>query len=177
MYIYCVYPAISKSPKQLPNCLKITETCLVLIVFNVVIHFYCYHFFLSSTRIRYKNALLGPWLNNTEVFFTLKTTQCQDKLYFFFLQIALISIVTYIINNNKWYQFVNCLGRWILVMRWVTFVTGIFQTFMVQRCYNLLCKASLNKVNYDCMKKAIPKNLSRFYVFVDNFNHYLSTIR
>jgi hypothetical protein len=24
MYIYCVYPAISKSPKHLPNCPKIT---------------------------------------------------------------------------------------------------------------------------------------------------------
>jgi hypothetical protein len=26
MYVYCVYPAISKGPKQLPNCLKITGT-------------------------------------------------------------------------------------------------------------------------------------------------------
>ena len=33
MYVYCVYPAISKSLKQLPNCLKITETRDVLIVF------------------------------------------------------------------------------------------------------------------------------------------------
>ena len=30
------YPAISKSPKQLPNYLKITETSVVLIVFNCV---------------------------------------------------------------------------------------------------------------------------------------------
>ena len=36
MYIYCVCPAISKSPKQLPNCLKIAETSVVLIVFNGV---------------------------------------------------------------------------------------------------------------------------------------------
>ena len=34
MYIYCVYPAISKSPKQLPNCLKIAETSIVLNVFK-----------------------------------------------------------------------------------------------------------------------------------------------
>ena len=34
MYVYCIYPAISKSPKHLPNCLKITETSVVLIVFN-----------------------------------------------------------------------------------------------------------------------------------------------
>ena len=37
MYVYCVYPAISKSPKQLPNCLKIAETSVVLIVFIGVI--------------------------------------------------------------------------------------------------------------------------------------------
>ena len=37
MYIYCVYPVISKSPKQLTNCLKIAETSVILIVFNGVI--------------------------------------------------------------------------------------------------------------------------------------------
>ena len=31
MYVYCVYPAISKSQKLLPNCLKIAETSVVLI--------------------------------------------------------------------------------------------------------------------------------------------------
>ena len=30
MYIYCVYPVISKSPKQLTNCLKIAATSVVL---------------------------------------------------------------------------------------------------------------------------------------------------
>jgi hypothetical protein len=34
MYIYCVYPAISKSPKPLPKCLKIAKTSVVLIGFN-----------------------------------------------------------------------------------------------------------------------------------------------
>ena len=34
MYIYCVYPAISKSPKDLPNFQKIAETSVFLIVFN-----------------------------------------------------------------------------------------------------------------------------------------------
>ena len=33
MYAYCVYPAISKSQKQQPNCLKSAETSVVLIVF------------------------------------------------------------------------------------------------------------------------------------------------
>ena len=65
MYVYCVYPAISKSQKQLPNCLQLTETSVFLIVsvesyvtlepiplpfyFPVALH-------ESDTR----NALLGP---------------------------------------------------------------------------------------------------------------------
>jgi len=32
MYVYCVYPATSKSQKQLPNCLQLAETSVVLIV-------------------------------------------------------------------------------------------------------------------------------------------------
>jgi hypothetical protein len=34
MYRYCVYPANSKGPKQLPNCLKIAEASVVLNVFK-----------------------------------------------------------------------------------------------------------------------------------------------
>jgi len=34
MYGYCVYPANSKGPKPLPNCLKIAETSVVLNVFK-----------------------------------------------------------------------------------------------------------------------------------------------
>jgi len=52
MYAYCVYPAVSKSPKQLSNCLKIAETSVVPIVFNRVL--YCYRF-LSSL---YMNQVL-----------------------------------------------------------------------------------------------------------------------
>jgi hypothetical protein len=38
MYVYCAYPAISSSPTQLPNCLKIVEISVILIiVFNGVI--------------------------------------------------------------------------------------------------------------------------------------------
>jgi hypothetical protein len=49
-----------KAPKQLPYCLKRTETSIVLIVFYgvlcEVLHFYCYRF---STWIRYqKNDIL-----------------------------------------------------------------------------------------------------------------------
>jgi hypothetical protein len=34
MYIYCLYPAISKSQKQLPNCLKIADTSAVHAIFQ-----------------------------------------------------------------------------------------------------------------------------------------------
>jgi len=36
-YLYCVYPAMSISPRQQPNCLKIAETSVVIIVFNGVL--------------------------------------------------------------------------------------------------------------------------------------------
>jgi hypothetical protein len=32
MYVYCVYPVMSKSPKQVLTCLKIAETSVVVIV-------------------------------------------------------------------------------------------------------------------------------------------------
>jgi hypothetical protein len=35
--VYCVYPTISKDPKQLPNYLKKAETSIVLHVFKGVI--------------------------------------------------------------------------------------------------------------------------------------------
>jgi hypothetical protein len=37
MYVYCVYPAISKGPEQLPNFLKIAKTSVILNVFKGVI--------------------------------------------------------------------------------------------------------------------------------------------
>ena len=37
MYVYCVYPAISKGPEQLPNFLKIAKTRVILNVFKGVI--------------------------------------------------------------------------------------------------------------------------------------------
>ena len=62
MSIYCVYPAILKSPKQLLNCLKIAETSVVLNIFKCVIcdvstytatvSFYC------STGIRYQKSYI-----------------------------------------------------------------------------------------------------------------------
>ena len=37
LYLYCVYPTMSKCSKQLPSCMKIAETSVVLIVFNEVL--------------------------------------------------------------------------------------------------------------------------------------------
>jgi len=54
MYVHCAYPA--KSPKQVPNCLKIADTSVVIIIFNGVLwslRLYCYSFLLS----RYKNQV------------------------------------------------------------------------------------------------------------------------
>ena len=36
MYVYCAYRAMSKSPKQLPYCLKGTEASVVLLIWNGV---------------------------------------------------------------------------------------------------------------------------------------------
>ena len=62
MYVYCVYPAISKSPKQLPNCLKITETRVVLNVLKCIIcdvSDYTVTFsFCCSTGIRYQKSYI-----------------------------------------------------------------------------------------------------------------------
>jgi hypothetical protein len=67
------YPAITKSPKHLPNCLKIAETSVVLIVFNGVICDVSAKLlpFLSVCTLHEsgtRNALLGPPLDNTEVY-------------------------------------------------------------------------------------------------------------
>ena len=39
MYVYCVDPAMSKSPKQLPNCLQIAETKVRS--YTVTISYHC----------------------------------------------------------------------------------------------------------------------------------------
>jgi hypothetical protein len=59
--VSCVYPAMSKSPKQLLNCLKRAEAIVILIVFNVKSMLILLPFFTvtlqeSGTR----NALLRP---------------------------------------------------------------------------------------------------------------------
>ena len=63
MYVYCVYPAISRGPKELPNFLKIAETNVVLKVFkNVICDISAYTVtvsFCCSTGMRYqKNYIL-----------------------------------------------------------------------------------------------------------------------
>ena len=37
MYVYCVYTAMLKAPKQLSNCLKRAETRVVLVIFDDVL--------------------------------------------------------------------------------------------------------------------------------------------
>jgi hypothetical protein len=52
MYVYYIYPAMSKNPNKLPNSLKRTETSVILIVFDGVLYevLYCY-LFLQSLNI------------------------------------------------------------------------------------------------------------------------------
>jgi len=62
MYEYCVYPAMSKGPKQLPNCLEKAETSVLRKVFKgvncdvsaytVTVSFHC------STGIRYQKSYI-----------------------------------------------------------------------------------------------------------------------
>ena len=79
-----------KSPKQLPNCLKITQTSVVLIIFN------CFTCDIGTCTVTVsvalhesgtRNALLGTRLNNTEVYLTpllvLEITQLQDKYLYY----------------------------------------------------------------------------------------------
>ena len=74
MYIYCVYPGLSKSPKQLPNCLKIAEASVVLILFNGVIFDVSAYtvtiFTVALNESGTRNNILGPWLFITEVYLT-----------------------------------------------------------------------------------------------------------
>jgi len=62
-YVYCVYPAISKSPKQPPNCLKIAETSVVLVIFiGVICDVSAYTVAISSCRsheLGTRNGLLS----------------------------------------------------------------------------------------------------------------------
>ena len=55
MYVYCVYPAMSSSPKQRTHCLKRAETSVVLILFHgflfkVYAHTATVSYSRSSTR-------------------------------------------------------------------------------------------------------------------------------
>jgi hypothetical protein len=57
--LYCVYPAISKSPKQMPNFMKIAEPSVVSSVSELILlPFLSVALYKSGTR----NALLGPIL-------------------------------------------------------------------------------------------------------------------
>ena len=61
MYVYCVYPSMSISPKLVPNCLKIVETSVVIIVFNrVLCEVRAYTGTVALQESDTRKALLGP---------------------------------------------------------------------------------------------------------------------
>jgi hypothetical protein len=57
LYLYCVYPTMSKCSKQLPSCMKIAETSVVLIVFNEVLCEVLFSY-RNSTWIRYQKSFI-----------------------------------------------------------------------------------------------------------------------
>ena len=130
MYLYCVYPAISKSPKHLPNCLKITEARVALIVFNGVIcdvsTYTVTISFCRSSWSRYQKS--GPWPNNTKVYLTpFISTQNHTMAGFCFC------LIMAIINLDKYnfftvwvfvkYQHLSCLKTMTINMYF--FIKGI----------------------------------------------------
>ena len=60
MNAYCVYSEMSKSPKQLPNCLKITETNVALGVFNSDVCGYSATVYVTIHESCSRKALSGP---------------------------------------------------------------------------------------------------------------------
>ena len=88
MYLYCVFPTIAKSTKQLPHCLKITETSVVLIVFNDVSAYTLPFLSVALHESCIRNALLGPWLDYTKVYLTPFISTQNDTIawYFFFFR-------------------------------------------------------------------------------------------
>jgi hypothetical protein len=72
-YVYYVYTAMSKSPKQLPNCRKRAETIVVLITFDGVhesAHILLPYLTIATHESGTRKTLLCPGLNNTEVYLT-----------------------------------------------------------------------------------------------------------
>ena len=74
------YPAMSKSPKQVPDCLKIVETSVVLVCFNCV---FCeVHAVTVSYRSSYMNLksyIFGQWPLCSQCNLTAQIEPVQDK--------------------------------------------------------------------------------------------------
>jgi hypothetical protein len=94
MYVYCVYPAISKSPKHLSNCLNRAETNDVEIIFDGVLcdvctyTLYCFCFLPSLNMNQVPEKLyLGQWLYkknlSNQCCLTAQIEPVQDKMNIF----------------------------------------------------------------------------------------------
>ena len=88
MYVYCAYPAISSSPKQLPNCLKIVETSVVLIVFNgVIFDVSAYNITVSFCR--------STWITYQKLFICIYSLKMKRWIYWrnmVFVQVVVLYI-------------------------------------------------------------------------------------
>jgi hypothetical protein len=92
MFEYCVYPTMSKNPKQLPNYLKRAETSDFLFIFLWgplwSLCLYCYHFLLSLYMNQVPEKLYfvqWPYITKTyrvNAIWLLKQNQCRINIYY-----------------------------------------------------------------------------------------------
>ena len=105
MYVYCVYLAMTKCLKQLPNCLiRANNRLSNRFKWCPLRHprLYCYRFL---TVALHESGYEVPCLNNTKVYLTrllvLKITQLQDRIVFcerwLFVSLILLGLLTIIV--------------------------------------------------------------------------------
>ena len=106
MYVYCVYLAMTKCLKQLPNCLiRANNRLSNRFKWCPLRHprLYCYRFFFTVAL--HESGYEVPCLNNTKVYLTrllvLKITQLQDRIVFcerwLFVSLILLGLLTIIV--------------------------------------------------------------------------------
>ena len=110
---------ISKSPKQMPNCLKIAETSVVLIVFNDVNFSFC-----RSTWIGYQKCLIRSMTNTDPLYKCSKSHNCR---------------INYDIHNMKLHMFLhfnlNFLCLYHAALGTAIFILCCYKIFVIE----LLC--------------------------------------
>ena len=148
VYVYCVYPIMSKSIKKKKKCkilLLKSKNRLHSGHFPWCLsrqHLYCYCFRpFALHESGTSKAFIGPWLNNTEVYLTtllvLKITWLEDNILFhcfFFFDIA----------TGRWFSPGTLYNRlpgynWIIVERPLNTIT--LTEFLLLLC--IICSRNI----------------------------------